>query len=246
MAVRLAAGAKRVMLGAMKFPWPTRRWFQFSRRTLLAFVTLLAIACSWLALKVWQTKCQEAAAAELRESGATVVWDEITPPAWLRSFLGEHLIGHVKELSLAGDQVTDSRLEHLDAMKQLQTLNIAYTHVTDAGLERLQALKELKTLSVWQTKVTDAGLGKIAGLKQLESLELLGTQATDAALGKLVGLNKLQTLILSEPYVTDAGLEHLQQMKQLKRVYLRGTRVTAAGATKFRQALPNCDIYVQL
>jgi hypothetical protein len=37
----------------MKTPRPTRRWLQFSLRALLVLVTLSAIPCSWLAVKLY-------------------------------------------------------------------------------------------------------------------------------------------------------------------------------------------------
>jgi len=40
----------------MTTPKPTRRWFQYSLRTLLVLVTVCAIPCSWLGVKVQQAK----------------------------------------------------------------------------------------------------------------------------------------------------------------------------------------------
>ena len=57
------------MLEAMKTDLPKRRWFQFSLRTLLVFVTLCAIPCSWLAVKLRQMKREEAAAAVIEKAG---------------------------------------------------------------------------------------------------------------------------------------------------------------------------------
>ena len=38
----------------MPDPTPKLRWFQFRLRTLLVVVTLCAVACSWVAVKMWQ------------------------------------------------------------------------------------------------------------------------------------------------------------------------------------------------
>lgn len=233
------------MLADMRIPRPTRRWFQYSLRTLLVFVTLCAIACSWLALSLREVKREEAAAAAFAKFNGGAAWDENAPgPAWLRGVLGEHFFGHVIWVRLDGGQVTDSTLEPLDTMNHLQQLDLFDTHVTDAGLEHLEGLRELKKLSVDQTNVTDVGLEKIAGLKQLEYLSLFKTQVTDAGLGKLAGLSKLQTLGLASENVTDAGLEHLQRMRQLTYIYLGGSHLTAAGETKLQQALPKCKIHL--
>jgi hypothetical protein len=233
------------MLRAMKIPWPTRRWFQFSLRTLLLFVTLSAIPCSWLAVKLREVKREEAAAAALEKAGVTVKWDESAPgPAWLRSVLGEHFFRHAIRVWLGGNAVTDSKLEQLDAMNHLQGLALYGQYVNDASLEHLQGLHELKELDISETQVTDAGLAMIAGLKQLQVLEIGHTKVTDAGLEKLAALNKLQTLGLNGANVTDAGLEHLQWMKQLRELDLDSTQVTAAGRKKLGHALPNCKIDV--
>jgi hypothetical protein len=42
-----------------------RRWFQYSLRTLLIFVTLFAVACSWFAVKLGQARRQREAVEAL-------------------------------------------------------------------------------------------------------------------------------------------------------------------------------------
>ena len=235
--------AGRVMLADMRIPRPTRRWFQFSLRTLLVFVTVCAIPCSWLAVKLRNVKREEAAAAAFEKAGGKVSWDESAlGPVWLRGVLGEHFFAHVILVELQGGHVTDSTLEPLDAMNHLQLLLLKAPNVTDAGQERLQGLRELKKLGIVDADVTDAGLEKIAELKELEYLNLYEAKVTDAGLGKLAGLNKLQTLVIDRANVTDAGLEHLHRMKQLKWIGLIYTQVTTAGVKKLQQALPNCKI----
>jgi hypothetical protein len=232
------------MLGAMNIARPTRRWFQFSLRMLLVFVTISAIPCSWLAVKLREMKREEAAAAAFEKAGWYIEWDESAQgPAWLRTLLGEHFFAHVISVDLFGSELMDSTLEPLDAMDRLQELKLWAPNVSDAGLEHLQRLHEIKYLRLHDTAVTDVGLEKIAGLRELETLELCNTQVTDAGLGKLAGLNKLQALHIQSENVTDGGLEHLQRMKQLKFVRLDGKHVTYAGVKKFQQALPNCEIH---
>jgi hypothetical protein len=240
LAVRFARGRPRIMLGAMRIPWPTRRWLQFSLRTLLVFVTLFAIVCSWLSVKLREAKREEEAATAITASALAVEWDKnATGPAWLRGVLGEHFFWHVENVWLQGAEVTDATLQHLDAMSHLKRLNLDAPNVTDSGLEHVQGLRELKGLVLDRTNVTDLGVERIAGLKQLEILGLRGTRFTDAALEKLGGLSNLQSMLLQDANVTDAGLEHLQRMKQLKYVYLFGTQVTASGVKKLQRALPS-------
>jgi hypothetical protein len=51
---------------------PKLRWFQFSLRTLLVFVTLCAIPCSWLAVKMQQAKRQREAVVAIEKLGGFV------------------------------------------------------------------------------------------------------------------------------------------------------------------------------
>lgn len=44
-----------------------RRWYQFSLRTLLIFVTLFAISCSWFAVKLQQARRQREAVEKIRK-----------------------------------------------------------------------------------------------------------------------------------------------------------------------------------
>ena len=45
------------------------QWFQFSLKTLLIVVTLVAIPCSWLAVKLKEAKEQREAVAEIEKLG---------------------------------------------------------------------------------------------------------------------------------------------------------------------------------
>ena len=52
------------MLTGMTASTPKLRWFQFSLRTLLIVVTLCAIPCSWLAVKMRRAEREKATAAD--------------------------------------------------------------------------------------------------------------------------------------------------------------------------------------
>ena len=100
---------------AMNFSWPPRRWFQYRLRTLLIFVTLCALPCSWLGWKVRQAKREAEAAAAIEKSDAWVKWDaDPMGPAWLRSLLGEQCLGHVEGVWFV-DPLNGSMREHLYA-----------------------------------------------------------------------------------------------------------------------------------
>lgn len=123
---------------------------------------------------------------------------------------------------LAGKEITDDQLAHLQKVSGLVWLNLRDTKVTDAGMPHLGACKSLTRLHLERTAVGDAGLEALAGLENLEYLNLYGTQ------------------------VSDAGLEHLKGLKNLKRLYLWQSKVTPEGAAKLNEALPELMVVLGL
>jgi hypothetical protein len=144
-------------------PKPKRRWFQYSLGTLLVFVTVYAIPCSWLAVKMRQAERQREATTAIEKLGGQVHWDDKAKrwPAWLRRVLGDDFFSSVVDVNLSGSQVTDAGLEHLKGLSQLQTLWLDGTQVTDAGLAQLKGLSKLQWLGLNDTKVTDEGVKKL-------------------------------------------------------------------------------------
>lgn len=124
----------------------------------------------------------------------------------------------LRDLSLAGTQITDRGAEGLAALSRLTHLNLARTSVGNAALAALARLAELRELNLEQTRVTDPGLARLAALKNLERLYLSDTQ------------------------VTDVGIERLRELTGLKRVTLHGTGLTEAGHRALAAALPELEI----
>jgi hypothetical protein len=51
------------------------RWYQFSLRTLLIGVTLVACACSWLAVKMQQARRQKEAVEAIGKAGGAIRYE---------------------------------------------------------------------------------------------------------------------------------------------------------------------------
>ena len=166
-------------------PKPKLRWFQFSLRTLLVVVTLCAIPCSWLAVKMQKAKREQEAAAAFKTLGGGVAWSAPSGPVWFRTLIGDDIFIHVELLDLGDTTVTDAELEYLMELSQLQTLTLWKTKVTDAGLQHLTGLSRLQELCLGRTMVTDTGLEHLEGLSQLKSLWLYDTYVTDSGVRKL-------------------------------------------------------------
>jgi hypothetical protein len=192
---------------------PRRRWFSFSLRTLLVFVTLAGCGFGWFGLKVQEARRQQAAVAATERLGCDVGYDyqfdsqgDFVPnqtlpgPVWLHSLLGDDFFRKVYSV----------RGFYFFRRKDRPFI--------DADLELVKELTTLKVLYLWGTKVSDAGLANLQGLTRLEELDLRC------------------------PHVSDAGLDYLKGLTQLKELRLYDTQVSDGGVAKLQQALPNCNI----
>jgi hypothetical protein len=207
-------------------PKPKLRWYQFSLRTLLVFVTLSAIPCSWVGMRMRQAERQaerQRAAVEGitnagTEEGGGVVWYDCdddsqgivitgkTPgPAWLRRILGDDFFRHP-----IGAIVT-----------------------TDEGLVYAKRLPELQKLQAYGYKWEGDEGHMVLAIK---------TKVTNTGLQHLVELTQLRFLSLDYAKITDAGLGHLKRMTRLQGLSLIGTDVTEPGVRELQQALPSCKI----
>lgn len=132
---------------------------------------------------------------------------------------------------------TDSDVQHLAGLTELQHLDLGGTQITDAGLAHLKGLRGLRWLRLLRTPITDVGLQHLKSLTGLEWLMLEYTHITDAGLEHLKDLTKLQGLDLENTQITGAGLEHLKTLTSLRSLDLAGTKTTNAGLEALK-ALP--------
>jgi hypothetical protein len=164
-------------------PKPKRRWFQFSLRTLMIFVTACAVAGSWLAVKVQRAKRQRESVAAIGKAKGRVRYDyefhdefdEPPGPVWLRDLLGIDFVANAVDATIG----PDGELQALAGLPHLQRLRLGWTNVTDIELQHLTELSHLEYLGLNGTQVTDAGLERLKGMSQLGRLDLRGTQVTD-------------------------------------------------------------------
>lgn len=85
----------------------------------------------------------------------------------------------------AGDADVKRALKYLEGSKQLRDLILAGTDVTDAGLRDLEKLEPLERLDLSDTGVSDAGLLHLICLRNLKELNLRGTHVTDQGVQRL-------------------------------------------------------------
>ena len=230
------------------------RWrFQFSLKSMLLFTLIVAILCSWFAVRVRQAKRQEAAIAAIEGLGGEIRYhgddyfrnsfeDEKQvvshEPSRIvihsRRFFGHDFLSPVD----AARSVPGAALVHLKGLSNLKYLDIRYAPATDSNLIHLSELTNLRGLDLSHAGVTDAGLVHLGGLTNLELLDLGDTEVTDSGLAHLGGLTNLEELDLRDTGVTDAGLLHLEGLTQLEWLNLSHTRVADAGLVHL-QRLPD-------
>ncbi len=240
---------------------PKLRWYQFSLRTLLVFVTCSAFVFAWLGVRLQQARLREQRAKEQAEIVAKL--GRLSPYAsydantgyvnnlFLKAppdgEIGDEL-AYLKELpelaalDLVRTKVADAALVHLKALPALRDLNLQGANVSDAGLVHVGQIATLTNLDLRGTKVTDAGIAHLKGLVNLWQLDLAETHVTDVGLPHLASLVNLQMLGLGDTRVTDAGLIHLQRLPKLAFLFLDHSHVTQAGAKELERKLPNVTI----
>jgi hypothetical protein len=204
-----------------------RRWHQYSLRTLLIFVTLFAVACSWFTVKMQHAKRQREAVEAIMQLGGLVLYDyetfqykdsvhisgspiivnEPSTPLWLRNLLGRDFFYNVITVLV----YSENGLDYIESLTQIENLYLIGASSTDATLSQLNRLTKLQTLYLYDSQVTDAGLVNLEGLTNLILLDLNNTPISDAGLENLKRFTKLQTLDLHKTKVTDAGVQDLQK-----------------------------------
>jgi hypothetical protein len=138
-----------------------RRPFQFTLRTLFVVTLVVAVLLALRAQRV--SRFRQAKAAVYAVGGscfAGVRTDDRLPPKWAWDVFGNEMFSEVTRLELAGTQVDDQWVRHVDNMPQVSMINLENTRVTNAALTPLAKLKYLRHLNVRNTRVTTDGIRK--------------------------------------------------------------------------------------
>jgi hypothetical protein len=140
---------------------PKRRWFRFSLRTLLVFVTIASAGFGWLGMKVRQAQRQRQVVEAIWKAGGQVFYDfehdimpisangpefSATPPGpeWVWKFFDVDFVANVIQIH-AGQSFTDAELLHLHGLTKLELLDLQGTYLMDEDCRELQrALPNLK------------------------------------------------------------------------------------------------------
>ena len=156
----------------------------------------------------------------------------------------------LKELNLAGTQITDAGLKDLKEVRGLRRLDLANTPTTDAGVEYLMELQDLKWLCVGDF-VTQAGGARLR--QALPAAQIFGGTVADPRVPETVavhsitavgGLLESDNTLPGHPVVkvfipgnaiADAHLGYLKVFRDLRVLVLYETRVTDAGLKTLKE-----------
>jgi peroxiredoxin len=151
------------------------------------------------------------------------------------------VLTHVEFLDVRGRRVSDQGLAAISGLRALKRLTLAQVAITDEGLAPLAQLSSLETLYLTDTPITGAGLRHLQHLPRLREIALDGNRLKDFELAQLDGLASLKILEVHEG-ISDRAVAYLKQLKGLRRVLLHRTNITDAGVDELRRALPSAEI----
>jgi len=232
-------------------PAPKRklRWFQFSLRSLMIFVTLCAPLLAWFHYKLEAARGQKEVVETIKNFGGEVGYgyqygDDNTfdpkakssVPEWILSLAGIDMFSTVERVSFPGER----------AMFSLPM-------VKDVDLKHLKRLPHLKELHLNGVPISDEGLRHLANSKRLTNLQLgsesvlfckrhsFGTKVNGSGFVHLSQLPNLTTLNLDRSFLTDAEMVHLAGLANLEELCISNTKVSGPGLIHLEK-LPNLKV----
>jgi hypothetical protein len=183
-----------------------RRRFQFSLRSLLVLVVVVALPCSWLAVAIGAAKSQRHTVHSVQVAGGAVWYHDLevccspyAPTSTDRPFVSAnfmeldffHSVAAISFIPVPDEEIVIHYVEPLR-----RQLVIRHDPVMSPELAAaIAAQHDLKFLSLAGTDCDDEYLTHFSELKQLETLDLRCTRVTAGGVRKLRGfLAKAQIL----------------------------------------------------
>jgi hypothetical protein len=221
------------------------RWYQYRLRSLFILTFLVALACSWLAVKMQQANRQKQAVEALRKLGAFVKVE--SGSSWLRKILGDDFFNEVTSVYLSSSsyrRLTDSDLRLLMDLNGIQDLWLeGYDmHISNEGLKILQRLPRLESLDLGSDDFNDDSLKQIACLTQLKELGLSSDHFTEKGFRLLKELTHLRRLSLVGVKITKVQMAEIVEFGQLEEIVLDGLGLADDANDLLKKSLPKVKI----
>jgi hypothetical protein len=174
------------------------RRFQFTLRSLMLLMLIVAIACSWFSVRVQQAKNQKELVHVLRKESSYYnsahydyqYWFNSKPiktsiAGWLAENFDPDFFGNITWVDLKKTKTSNAGLRCLENLESLQILDLDDTQITDAELRHLENLTKIESIDLNRTNISDSGLKHLKTLTSLKSISLAHTQVTDAGISDL-------------------------------------------------------------
>jgi Leucine-rich repeat (LRR) protein len=144
--------------------------------------------------------------------------------------------GRITAAEFRASWITDSDLERLAAMPDLEHIDLSHTRITDIGFEHLRKLERVQTVNLYfAEQIGDGALAAMKNWKQLRELSLHGTKVTDAGLTQLANHAALESLDIGYALITDGGFDALTTLPNLKSLAIGGNKISDVGLNLLRQ-----------
>ncbi len=158
---------------------------------------------------------------------------------------GLRQIAHLplRELWLQETNISDASATTISKFKSLDFLQLNATSLSDSFLEHLGPMLELDDLGLRGTRVTGAAMKFLSRHPKLKKLDVYSTEVDDSGVAHLVDCQSLTEIGLSMTKVTDAVFECLDKLPNLANADLNANRaVTTKAVLAFEKSHPTCDI----
>ena len=200
--------------------------FQFSIRSLLVCVLLLALPIGCVSILAVKAKRQRAAVSSLRASNVVVRYDS----------------GMSADRDL-GTTVANCLQRHFgpDFVSRVATVRYPPGNLPRCRLAPVRAFWGPRNLLLSGTSLRDSDVSP-HGMQHVETLDASYTDVTDALIRELATHSTLRDLDVSGTAVTNASHEYLAGIPLLRRVVLRDTRVSSRAVESLRAARPMLDV----
>jgi hypothetical protein len=135
----------------------------------------------------------------------------------------------------------DDAVARLPTLAEIKYLNIEGSPASESALNSIGRLKNLERLYLVGTQASDKTLQQIGGLTRLQWLAIGSPNVTANGLEGLRPLHNLLWLELNECTIGDDGVDSLQHLTGLRQLALP-TTVSDQAAQRLRESLPVCNI----